>query len=94
MAFTAVGGLCVGIEYGFLYPDMGPLFAIYLYAAIVVGGLGNPYGALLGSLIIGLSMEVSTLFIPPQYKVAVAFVILMVFLFVRPQGIIGVKRRY
>lgn len=94
MAYAAMGGLCVGIECGFLYPDMGPPLAIYLYAAIVVGGLGNPYGALLGSLIVGLSMELSTLFIPPQYKVAVAFTILLIFLFVRPQGIMGVKRRY
>jgi len=90
----AITGLCVGMEYGYLLPDIGLTLAVPLWAACVVGGIGNPYGALVGGLLIGVSMEMSTLFVSPRYKIFVAFIALMIFLFVKPEGIMGVRKRY
>ena len=62
---------------------------IPLFAAVILGGIGNPYGALVGALIVGVSMEVSTQWINPSYKPAVAFAIMIGVLLARPRGIFG-----
>jgi len=54
--------------------------------------VGRPYGAVLGGLIIGLAMNLSVVFIPSAYKLAVAFVIMIAVLILRPQGLLkGIK---
>ena len=53
------------------------------------GGIGNPYGALGGAFIIGITSEVSTQWINPSYKPAVAFAIMIVMLLFRPRGLFG-----
>jgi len=60
-----------------------------IFAGVILGGIGNPYGAIIGGLIIGISEEVSTAFISTGYKPAVAFVIMILMLLVRPTGILG-----
>jgi branched-subunit amino acid ABC-type transport system permease component len=69
--------------------SLGSLFLIPMIAAAVLGGIGQPYGAMLGGLIVGVSSEVAAAVTNPNYKDVVAFVILIAFLLVRPRGLFG-----
>jgi branched-subunit amino acid ABC-type transport system permease component len=71
---------------------MGWNFLIPLFAATILGTIGNIYGALVGGLIIGIIQQVSTAFLLPTYKPAVAFMAMIIILLVRPKGIFGGKR--
>jgi neutral amino acid transport system permease protein len=68
-------------------PNMGWFLILPLFASIILGGIGNPYGAIVGALIIGVAQEVSISFLPPAYKLAVALVVMVLVLLVRPQGL-------
>ena len=70
-----------------LVPEMGWNFLIPVFVAMVLGGIGSIYGAALGGFIVGLAMEVSAGFIPPTYKLAVAFIIMAIVLFYKPTGL-------
>ncbi|MGF1523115.1 MAG: branched-chain amino acid ABC transporter permease [Leptolyngbyaceae cyanobacterium] len=72
-----------------LSPTMGWRVLLSIFAAAILGGIGSPYGAIAGGLVIGLASELSTLIISPAYKAAVAFAILIVMLIVRPTGLLG-----
>ena len=65
----------------------GGQFIILILTAAVLGGVGQPYGAMLGALVIGVASEVSAAIFSPEYKELVAFVILVIVLLIRPQGI-------
>jgi branched-subunit amino acid ABC-type transport system permease component len=65
------------------------VFLVLILAAVFLGGPGQPYGAMLGAVIIGLATEVSAVFIPADYKYVIAFVALLVMLGVRPTGLLG-----
>jgi neutral amino acid transport system permease protein len=58
-----------------------------LFAAVTLGGIGNPYGAIAGAFVIGIAQEMSTLFLPVEYKTAVALLIMMLVLLIKPQGL-------
>ena len=73
--------------------DMGAQILLLIFAAVTLGGLGTAFGALFGSLIVGLLVEVSSLFIPADLKYVGALVVLIVILLVRPQGILGRRER-
>jgi branched-chain amino acid transport system permease protein len=64
-----------------------------MFAAVVLGGLGTAFGALLGALIVGILVETSALVIPSDLKYVGALVLLIAILLVRPQGILGRKER-
>jgi branched-chain amino acid transport system permease protein len=64
-----------------------------MFAGITLGGLGTAYGALVGSLVVGMFIQVSTVFIPTELKNVGALVILIVVLMIRPQGIMGRAER-
>ncbi|WP_458526064.1 branched-chain amino acid ABC transporter permease [Onishia taeanensis] len=85
-ALAAAAGVFLGIDTR-LHPVMGWTTLLPVFAAAILGGIGRPYGAIVGGMIIGISMEMSTLFISAAYKPAVAFAIMVVMLIVRPQGI-------
>ena len=72
---------------------MGAQILLLMFAAVTLGGLGTAFGALVGSIIVGLLVEVSTLWIPPDLKYAGALVVLIVILLFRPQGILGSQER-
>jgi branched-subunit amino acid ABC-type transport system permease component len=72
---------------------MGWNFLIPLFAATILGSIGNMYGALIGGLTIGVVQQVSTAFLKPTYKPAVAFIIMIVILLIRPKGIFGGSNR-
>lgn len=65
----------------------GGNYLLVIAAAAILGGIGRPYGAMLGALVIGLGTEVSAAFISPSYKDVAAFVLLVVVLLMRPQGL-------
>jgi branched-chain amino acid transport system permease protein len=87
-ALAAAGGILYGIDVQ-LHPYMGWNFLIPLFAATILGSIGNIYGALIGGLTIGIAQQVSTAFLLPTYKLAVAFIIMILILLIRPQGIFG-----
>lgn len=88
-ALAALGGILSGIENKLITPELGWQTLLPLFAAVILGGIGSPYGAMLGGMTIGLAEEVSTAFISTAYKPAVAFGILVLMLLVRPQGLLG-----
>ena len=93
------GGLAglSGILWAYFRPgvswDMGFQILLLTFAAVTLGGLGTAFGALIGALIVGLFVELSTLIIPSDMKYVGALVILILVLLVRPQGILGRKER-
>jgi branched-chain amino acid transport system permease protein len=64
-----------------------------MFAAVILGGLGTAFGALVGSIVVGLLMEVSALFIPDDLKYVGALGILIATLLIKPSGIFGRKER-
>ncbi len=86
---AATAGILLAVFQAQLLPIMGWRFLIPLFAAVILGGIGNPYGALVGAIVIGVTSEVSTQWLNPSYKPAVAFVIMIGMLLVRPRGIFG-----
>ena len=90
-ALAAAAGIFYGIDVQ-LQPYMGWIFLIPLFAATILGTIGNMWGALVGGLVIGVAQQVSTAFLMPTYKPAVAFMIMIVILLIRPKGIFGGKR--
>jgi neutral amino acid transport system permease protein len=91
-ALAAIGGIVFAIteRVGFA---MGFQLLLLMFAGITLGGLGTAYGALLGSLIVGILVQVSTLVIPIELKNAGALAVLIIVLLVRPQGILGRAER-
>ena len=88
VAITAVAGGLVAIYYPF-QPYVGVQFLIIMYAAVVLGGLGSILGAFWGGLIIGIVQQISALFMPIELQSAAIFIVLVVTLFVKPDGIFG-----
>jgi branched-chain amino acid transport system permease protein len=93
-ALAGLGGVLYGLEYGVQW-DMGFTLLLLMFAAITLGGLGNPFGALVGSLVIGLFVELWTFVVPNanDMKNVGALVALIIVLLIRPQGILGSKER-
>jgi branched-chain amino acid transport system permease protein/neutral amino acid transport system permease protein len=89
-ALAAAGGILYGIDVQ-VHPGMGWNFLLPLFAAAILGTIGNVYGALVGGFVIGVAQQVSTAFLMPTYKPAVAFLIMIGILLIRPQGIFGGK---
>jgi len=84
----AIAGILYGIETQ-LRPEMGWIFLLPLFAAIILGGQGSIRGALAGAMVLGIAQQVSTAWLLPTYKPAVAFIIMIFVLLLRPQGIFG-----
>lgn len=86
---AGLAGIFYALPAGTANPNLGFTLILSIFAAVVVGGIGNAYGALAGGLLIGLVQEWSTLVIDPSLKVAVGFGALILVLLVRPQGLFG-----
>jgi branched-subunit amino acid ABC-type transport system permease component len=89
---AALGGILFGIQQQVQF-EMGFKLLLLMFAGITLGGLGTAYGALVGSIVVGLFVELSTLFIPTELKSVGALGILIVVLLFRPQGILGTPER-
>jgi neutral amino acid transport system permease protein len=83
---TALGGGMYGLITA-VRPNMGWFLILPMFASVILGGIGNPYGAILGALVIGIAQEMSVPFLGAQYKLAVALGLMVLVLLFRPQGI-------
>lgn len=89
---AAVGGVFLGVSEQVQW-DMGFKVLLLIFAAVVLGGLGTAFGAMLGGFVVGLSVEVSTFWIDTELKNAVAMIVLIAMLLWRPQGLLGRRER-
>jgi branched-subunit amino acid ABC-type transport system permease component len=87
--FSAVGGVLLAVDTN-LEPMMGLTNLLKAFAAVLLGGAGNVWGALLGGLIIGVAENLSVAFISPGYKDFIAFALIILMLLFRPKGIFGI----
>ena len=91
-ALAGLGGVFQGLDTD-IDPFLGFQLLLLIFAGVELGGLGTAFGALAGSLIIGMSTEVSTLWISPELKFVVPLAALILVLLFRPQGLFGIKAR-
>jgi branched-chain amino acid transport system permease protein len=87
-ALAAAGGTLIAVIVA-IQPEMGQVWTFKSFLVIVLGGAGNYPGALLGGLLLGLVEQLATLFLTAQLSEAVAYVLLVVVLLVRPTGLLG-----
>ncbi|MCU1352543.1 MAG: High-affinity branched-chain amino acid transport system permease protein LivH [Acidimicrobiales bacterium] len=92
-ALAALGGILYGLSFKVQF-DMGFVVLLSLFAAVVLGGLGSAYGAILGALVVGTIQETSGLFLDTDYKFVVALSVLILVLLFRPHGILGSRERF
>ena len=88
MGLAALAGIMFGLI-THINPNMGWSIILPMFAAAILGGIGNAYGAMAGGMIIGLAQEISTAILPAEYKIAVSFAIMIAVLFFRPNGLLG-----
>ncbi len=87
-AITAVaGGLLAGVRA--FHPYVGLDYVIVMYAGVVLGGLSSARGAFIGGMVIGIVQQMSTLLLPPQLQNGVIFVVFVLAILFRPQGLFG-----
>jgi branched-subunit amino acid ABC-type transport system permease component len=96
-ALAALAGVLFGLVESSFDPNFGFQQLLPVFAAVVLGGIGSAYGALVGGLALGLAMELSTWSgfaggVNPVYKPVVAFALLIVALLLRPEGLFGRAR--
>jgi neutral amino acid transport system permease protein len=83
---TALAGGMYGLITA-VRPNMGWFLILPMFASVILGGIGNPYGAIVGALIIGIGQEISVPWLGSEYKLGVALLIMVIILLIRPQGL-------
>lgn len=91
-ALAAAGGILFGLDQITINPLMGVLTGLKAFVAAVVGGIGNIPGAVIGGFIIGLAEQFTAGYLSPDYRDAITFLLLIVILIFKPEGILGVVR--
>ncbi|HEY4584017.1 MAG TPA: branched-chain amino acid ABC transporter permease [Acidimicrobiia bacterium] len=91
-ALAALGGVLLG-QSDVIRWDVGSQILLLLFAGVILGGLGTAYGALVGGLLVGLGIQLSTLFVASELRSIGALLLMVVILLIRPQGIMGRKER-
>jgi len=93
--YAAIGGIMIGVLFHQIVPSMGFFRLLPIFAAVILGGLASVYGAIVGAFAVGLAMEVGFYGInlvgsvSGTHRVSLAFVLLLIVLLVRPEGIVG-----
>jgi branched-chain amino acid transport system permease protein len=90
-ALGGAAGVLVGMSFNSISPFMGTDMGLKGMAAMLLGGLGNIYGAMLGGLIIGVVEVSSVAYLASSYRDAFAFIIIIAVLLLRPRGIFGAR---
>jgi branched-subunit amino acid ABC-type transport system permease component len=90
---AGLAGVVLALNVNNFTPALGSQFLFVIFAAVILGGIGRPYGAMLGAIVIGIAMEVSASFMDSAYKTVIAFLILIILLLFRPQGILPSRGR-
>lgn len=91
-ALAGLAGALLGLTQGFDY-QLGFKILLLIFAAVVLGGLGTIWGAIVGAFAVGLLVELSTLFVPAEFKFVGALLVLIIVLLIRPQGLLGKAQR-
>jgi branched-chain amino acid transport system permease protein len=86
---TGIAGFLIGLERGVIIFNFGWLLLLLIFAAVILGGIGSIYGAMVGGVIVGVVQALSQIWIPSELTKAAAFLVLIVVLLVRPDGIFG-----
>lgn len=89
---AAYAGVFLGATQNVVW-TMGQFLLLTMFAAVVLGGLGTISGAILGSFVVGITVQLSTLIVPPELKTASALFLMIVLLLIRPQGLLGRPER-
>ena len=84
----AIGGVLIGMDRA-LEPPMGSNYVVGVFAAAILGGLGSALGAFAGAMLIGVAGELSTLVMPPNYRIGIPLAAIALVLVFRPQGLFG-----
>lgn len=92
-ALAALGGVLTGLYFQATTWNMGGTILLLMFSAVTLGGLGTAFGALAGSMVIGIVSEMASLVVPSDLRYAGALLILVLVLLVRPQGILGRRDR-
>lgn len=87
-ALAGLGGVLIGVK-GVLTPEIGWEFVLPAFAAVILGGIGSPVGAVVGAVVMGIAQELSVPLVGPSYKLVVAFAVMVVVLLFRPGGMFG-----
>ncbi len=90
---AGISGVVLALNVSSFTPLVGSLFLFLVFAVVIMGGIGKPYGAMLGALVIGLVTEIAGGFIDSAYAQAIAFVVMIVLILVRPQGLFTSRGR-
>ena len=88
---TAVAGVGLVLQESTLSPTTGFTELFVIFGAVILGGIGRPYGAMLGALIVGILTEVSGAYVNASYKTSIAFGVVILLLLFRPQGLIRAR---
>lgn len=90
---AAIGGIFLAVNNGVILPRMGFNILLVIFAAVILGGIGSPYGAIIGAYIIGIAQEMSVAlpFVSTEYRFAVSFLVMILVLLFRPSGIAGAR---
>ena len=92
VGLASIGGVFLGLVTTVQYL-MGFQLLLLMFAGVILGGLGSPFGAMVGGLVVGMVSEVSTVWLRVELKSVWALIVLIVVLLVRPQGILGIRER-
>lgn len=88
---AAIAGSLISGYYQIVYPNMGYMAGLKAFAAAVLGGIGSLPGALVGGLLVGVTESMAATFLGSTYRDCMAFIILIIMLIVRPNGLFGKK---
>ncbi len=88
-AIGAIGGIAISSYVGGISYAAGGIYGMMGFIAAVLGGWGSSTGAVVGGLVLGIAQALATGIVPAGYKNVVAFVILLIVLYFRPQGLLG-----
>lgn len=88
---AAIAGALVSSYYGMAYPNMGYMSGLKAFAAAVLGGIGSLPGSIIGGILVGISESAAATFLGSEFRDSVAFIILIIVLIIRPNGILGKK---
>jgi len=90
-SLTAFSGVLIGMDRA-IDPVMGWSYIITIFSAAILGGLGNPFGAVLAALLVGVVQELAVLVVTPNYRQAVSFIAIALVLLFKPNGLFGQLR--
>ncbi|MBJ7610022.1 MAG: branched-chain amino acid ABC transporter permease [Candidatus Dormibacteraeota bacterium] len=91
--FAGIGGVVLAINVYNVQPTLGNSYLFLFFAAVIMGGIGKPWGALISAVVLGIVIEVSGAYINAAYKGGLAFLILILVLLLRPRGLFSSRRR-